>query len=80
MPPRKRRAHKKSPSKLQTLRLEKRLSLDDVAIDTGAFRSAISRWENGLTEPTAQFRAAYAKCLGLTLAELGALIYGGIHG
>lgn len=68
----------KRVSKLTDLRLKHRLSLDDVAIDTGAFRSAISRWENGKAEPTAQFRVAYAKCLGLTVQELGTLIYGGI--
>jgi transcriptional regulator with XRE-family HTH domain len=76
MPAKKRRKNKK-PTKLQELRIARSLSLEDVAHDTGAFRSAISRWENGMAEPTRPFRDQYAACLGITKAELGAIVYGG---
>lgn len=66
-----------TPTRLQTLRLKRNFSLEDVALETGAFRSAINRWENGLAEPSKKCRAKYAEALGISLAELGAIVYAG---
>lgn len=76
-PKRVKRRRKANPNRLQTLRLAKRLTIDDVAQITGAFRSAVNRWENDQAEPRADFRDKLAECLGITKAELGAIVYGG---
>lgn len=72
--PRRRRA--KRPNKLMKLREGLGLTLLDVFKATGAVRAAISRWENGQGEPQLKFREKYAQVLGITKAELGAIIYG----
>lgn len=53
------------------------LSLQDIAIEIGSERSTIFKWETGQQEPATRFRKGYAKCLKLTVGELGAAIYEG---
>lgn len=64
-----------TPSRLKALREASRLSLEDVAMDTGAMRSTVCRWESREREPQRCYRKAYAKCLRIPLGELGRVIY-----
>lgn len=69
------RAHSLHP--LHARRLERHLSLEDVAADCGTFRSTVSRWENGKADPIPGVRKKLAASMNWTLAELGAHIYAG---
>lgn len=60
---------------LQRLREKRALSLEDVALKTGACRSAVSKWEHLLSEPQLRYRKPYAEILGISLARLGKLYY-----
>lgn len=41
----------------------------------GISQATLSRWETGESEPHPEYRAAYAKALGITVQELGKIIY-----
>lgn len=60
---------------LQTMRAQRGYSLDDVAACCDCGRSVASLWERGLRDPTAPYRKKYATMLGLTVGELGRLVY-----
>lgn len=60
---------------LKELRLKARKTLFEIAEACDTSRSTPLRWEEGDMEPTPQHRKAYAKVLGIELAELGALVY-----
>lgn len=47
--------------RLKELRLEKNLKLEDMSKLTGLSRSAISRWERGISEPTVSSLIVLAK-------------------
>lgn len=64
-----------STANLQALREERGLTLAELALIVGTHESSISRWEAGVTEPREEHRAAYAGALGITVEQLGALIY-----
>ncbi len=63
------------PPLLQRLRERRALSLEDVAKETGACRSAVSKWEHLLSEPQLRYRKPYAEILGISLARLGRMYY-----
>lgn len=65
------------PGQLTILRKRVGLSLQDMAIETGAERSTVFRWENGDREPEPRYRSAYATALGITLGQLGQHVYEG---
>lgn len=60
---------------LQHLRERRALSLEEVALKAGVCRSAVSKWERLISEPKPSYRKAYAKMLGISLADLGKLYY-----
>jgi transcriptional regulator with XRE-family HTH domain len=60
---------------LQRMREVRELTLEEVATKCRCDRSAITRWERRITEPKPEFRKAYAECLGMTVGELGRLVY-----
>lgn len=62
-------------TRLAKLREMAHLTLDDVAHDTGATRSAVCRWEQLRADPQRCYRASYAKALKITTGELGRIIY-----
>lgn len=66
---------KSKPGRLKALRLLRKLSLEDVAERCNCYRSAVSRWESGRTEPVCSLRAAYAKALRIRVGKLGQLVY-----
>lgn len=70
MPPK-----KPSLSKLKLLRLKRGLSLGDVARDCDCEKSQISRWERLINEPAHDYRQLYAECLGLSVGQLGSLMF-----
>ncbi len=57
------------------LRKERFPTQGRAAVAIGVSQMALSRWETGEAEPRPNARVAYAKALGLSLAELGAAIY-----
>ena len=52
--------------RLKELRMEKKLSQMQLAINLGISQSAIAKWELGKTEPTASAIIAIAKYFGET--------------
>lgn len=63
--------------KLVELRGQRHQSQAGAAAAVGVSQATLSRWENGEAEPNSEYRAAYAKALGITVEELGRIIYGG---
>lgn len=59
---------------LQRLRMS-RGPLKAAAKATRATKSTIHRWDMMEREPVAKFRKAYADFLGITVGQLGAIIY-----
>jgi DNA-binding XRE family transcriptional regulator len=66
---------KRVESELKGRRLKLGLTLQEVATACKCGRTAVWRWENRTSEPEPEFRAPYAKVLGLSVKGLGALIY-----
>lgn len=64
-------------TKLTQLREAKKATIADIAREIGADRTAVYKWEQGLAEPREKFRADYAKALGISVQQLGSLIYAG---
>lgn len=62
-------------SPLQTLRLAKNLRQRDVAAKVGTGESVVCLWETFAREPSDQHRRAYSRVLGITVGELGRIIY-----
>lgn len=60
---------------LKELRLKARKTLFEIAEACDTSRSTPLRWEEGDMEPMPCHRKAYAKVLGIEVAELGALVY-----
>jgi len=62
---------------LAKLRNDLGLTLKQVAERINADDAAVSRWERFESEPHPEYRCAYAKTLGISLQELGRIIYTG---
>jgi transcriptional regulator with XRE-family HTH domain len=60
---------------LMKIRLHKKLLLREIAKKAGCTKSAVSHWDHGVSEPAAEFRAAYAEALGLSVGQLGKIVY-----
>lgn len=60
---------------LQRKRRARGLAQSDIAALTGADCSTVSLWETGLREPRVEYRRPYSRALGITVAELGKIIY-----
>jgi transcriptional regulator with XRE-family HTH domain len=71
------KARPKKRTPLQHLRDIRRLSIDDVASRANCDPSQVSYWERHKREPSREERVAYAKALGITVGELGRLVYEG---
>lgn len=67
----------KSKTRLQHIREKRKLSLDDVARLVGGDIPQVSRWERHIREPSRESRRLYAKALGVTIGELGRIVYDG---
>lgn len=62
---------------LQSLRLARNLTLREVAHATGTSESVVCLWETFLREPRQKNRDPYSMALGITVGQLGRIIYEG---
>lgn len=62
---------------LQRLRLKMGLTLQEIAEPLSTSRGQISKIERFQTEPPAKVRTRYAVLLGITVAQLGEIVYDG---
>ncbi len=60
---------------LQELRLAQGKEQHEIGDEVGADGSTVSLWETYGREPRPGFRNAYSKALGITVGELGRIIY-----
>jgi transcriptional regulator with XRE-family HTH domain len=60
---------------LKVLRLRKKVLIREIADQAKCTRSAVVRWDNGVTEPASDYRKAYAKALDISVGELGRIVY-----
>lgn len=58
---------------VRRIRVEKALSQEQLATDSGADRSYVSRLERGLENPTVAMLDRIAKALDVTIADLSAI-------
>lgn len=60
--------------RLKELRIEKELSQDDLARETGYSQAAIARWEAGIRIPNILVAKTFAKFFGVTTDYLIGLV------
>jgi transcriptional regulator with XRE-family HTH domain len=60
---------------LKALRLRRKVVLRQIADKAKCTKSAVLRWDRGITEPAAAYRKAYAESLGISVGELGRIVY-----
>lgn len=62
---------------LRTKRSARGLTLGEIASLCGTDQGTVLRWERFDTEPSPSYRDAYSKALGISVEELGRIIYAG---
>jgi transcriptional regulator with XRE-family HTH domain len=62
---------------LQRLRLARGLGQKEIAEMTGTCEAAVSLWECFVREPRGRYRVSYSRALGITVGELGRIVYQG---
>jgi transcriptional regulator with XRE-family HTH domain len=70
-----RRNRKPPVTPLQSLRIARNRTQAELAQDVGCGESTIALWEALEREPSAPFRVAYARALGIDVTQLGAIVY-----
>jgi transcriptional regulator with XRE-family HTH domain len=60
---------------LHALRLQRGLTIQELADLAHADPSQVSYWERGVREPSRESRSAYAKALGIPVGDLGRYVY-----
>lgn len=66
---------KRGPMALQQLRLFRQKTLEEIAGEARVGKCAVSLWERRLREPCPKHRARYARALGISVGELGRMVY-----
>ena len=64
------RGPKPATNPLAQLRVERRMTMQEVADQIGVTRQAVSHWETGQHEPTVKYADAYAKAIGVDIADV----------
>ncbi len=62
---------------LQTLRLARNLTQKEIASRVGTSESVVCLWETFSREPSGRLRGTYARVIGLTVGQLGRIVYEG---
>lgn len=65
------------PTDLRTKRVAQGLTLGEIATICDTDQGTVLRWERFDTEPSPTYREAYSKALGISVEELGRIIYAG---